>query len=151
MRRATTTRFLLATLSVALLWPAAPASAQSRQARYEQAKKMQRENLIKNSEIYFNPWESIFEGNPQRILERGEAVVLPPLFVLQGALDDNVLPSLQEHFVDTYRAAGGEVDFEIFPGAEHRWVHHPGVQTDRAIEMIKAFVARQLQARQAVR
>jgi acetyl esterase len=61
-------------------------------ARYEQAQKMQRASLIKNSELYFNPWESIVEGNPQRILERGEAVVLPPLFVLQGALDDNVLP-----------------------------------------------------------
>ena len=45
-------------------------------ARYEQAKKMQRENLIKASENYFKPWESIFEGNPQRILERGRAVVL---------------------------------------------------------------------------
>jgi len=119
-------------------------------ARYEQAQKMQRASLIKNSELYFNPWESIFEANPQRILERREAVVLPPLFVLQGALDDNVLPSMQEHFVETYRAAGGEVDFEIFPGAEHRWVHQPGVQTDRAIEMIKAFIARQLHARQAV-
>src|SRR5262245_46924965 len=65
-------------------------------ARYEQAQKMQRANLIQNSALYFNPWESIVEGNPQRILERGETVVLPPLFVLQGALDDNVLPSMQE-------------------------------------------------------
>jgi acetyl esterase/lipase len=119
-------------------------------ARYEQAQKMQRASLIQNSELYFNPWESIFEANPQRILERGESVTLPPLFVLQGALDDNVLPSMQEHFVETYRAAGGEVDFEIFPGAEHRWVMSPGLQTDRAIEMIKAFIARQLHARQAV-
>src|SRR5262245_40760984 len=119
-------------------------------ARYEQAQKMQRESLIKNSKLYFNPWESIFEANPQRILERGEAVTLPPLFVLQGALDDNVLPSMQEHFVETYRAAGGEVVFEIYPGAEHRWVMSPGLQTDRAIEMIKAFIARQLYTRQTV-
>jgi acetyl esterase/lipase len=119
-------------------------------ARYEQAQKMQRPSLIKNSELYFDPWETIVEANPQRILESGEAVTLPPLFVLQGALDDNVLPTMQEHFVATYRAAGGEVDFEIFPGAEHRWVHQPGLQTDRAIEMIKAFIARQLHARQPV-
>jgi acetyl esterase len=39
-------------------------------ARYEQAQKMQRETLIKNSETYFNPWETIFDGSPQRILER---------------------------------------------------------------------------------
>jgi acetyl esterase len=115
-------------------------------ARYEQAQKMQRATLITNSELYFNPWDSIFDANPQRILERGEAVILPPMFVLQGELDDNVLPAVQEHFVATYRAAGGKIDYEVFPGAEHRWIIQPGPQTDRAIDMIKAFIARQLQA-----
>ena len=115
-------------------------------ARYEQAQKMQRATLITNSELYFNPWDSIFDANPQRILERGEAVNLPPMFVLQGELDDNVLPAVQEHFVATYRAAGGKIDYEVFPGAEHRWIIQPGPQTDRAIDMIKTFIARQLQA-----
>jgi acetyl esterase len=118
-------------------------------ARYEQAQKMRRDTLIKNSETYFNPWDTIIEGNPQRLLERGEAVLLPPMFVLQGELDDNVLPAVQEHFVATYRAAGGEIDYEVFPGAEHRWIIQPGPQTDRAITMIKAFIARQLRTRQA--
>jgi acetyl esterase/lipase len=113
-------------------------------ARYEQAQKMQRATLITNSELYFNPWDSIFDANPQQILERGEAVNLPPMFVLQGELDDNVLPAVQEHFVATYRAAGGKIDYEVFPGAEHRWIIQPGPQTDRAIDMIKAFIARQL-------
>jgi acetyl esterase/lipase len=115
-------------------------------ARYEQAQKMQRATLITNSELYFSPWDTIFDGNPQRILEHGEAVILPPMFVLQGELDDNVLPAVQEHFVATYRAAGGKIDYEVFPGAEHRWIIQPGPQTDRAIDMIKAFIARQLRA-----
>ena len=119
-------------------------------ARFEQAQKMKRDTLIQNSELYFKPWEAIVEGNPQHILERGEAVLMPPMFVLQGELDDNVLPAVQEHFVATYRAAGGEVDYEVFPGAEHRWIIQPGPQTDRAIDMIKAFIARQLRARQPV-
>jgi acetyl esterase/lipase len=119
-------------------------------ARYEQAQKMRRATLITNSELYFNPWETIVEGNPQRILERGAAATLPPMFVLQGELDDNVLPAVQERFVATYRTAGGEIDYEVFPGAEHRWIIHPGPQTDRAIEMIKAFIARQLRAWQPV-
>jgi acetyl esterase/lipase len=116
-------------------------------ARYEQAKKMQREFLIKNSEIYFNPWDAIIEANPQRILERGEPVNLLPMFILQGELDDNVLPAVQEKFVATYRKAGGEIEFEIFKGAEHRWVIKPSENTDLAIERMKAFIARQLQAR----
>jgi acetyl esterase len=114
-------------------------------ARYEQAQKMQRATLITNSELYFNPWDGIVDGNPQLILDRGEPVSLPPMFVLQGELDDNVLPAVQEHFVATYRAAGGNIDYEVFPGAEHRWIIQPGPQTDRAIDMIKAFIARQLQ------
>jgi acetyl esterase/lipase len=116
-------------------------------ARYQQAKKMARENLIQNSEIYFNPWESIFEGNPQQILDRGESVSLPPMIILQGELDDNVLPAVQERFVATYRKAGGEVEYELFLGCEHRWVAQPGPQTDRAAEVIKTFIARQLRRR----
>jgi acetyl esterase/lipase len=119
-------------------------------ARYEQAQKMKRDTLIRNSELYFNPWETIVEGNPQRILDRGETVLMAPMFVLQGELDDNVLPAVQEHFVATYRAAGGAIDYEVFPGAEHRWIIEPGLQTDRAIDMIKAFIARQLRAQQPV-
>jgi acetyl esterase/lipase len=119
-------------------------------ARYEQAQQMQRQSLIENSEIYFKPWDTIFEGNPQHLLERGESVELPPMFILQGALDDNVLPVVQERFVAAYRAAGGKIELEVYPGADHRWIIHPGPQTDRAIEMIKAFIARQLRAQQPV-
>jgi acetyl esterase/lipase len=119
-------------------------------ARYEQAQQMQRQSLIENSEIYFKPWDTIFEGNPQHLLERGESVELPPMFILQGALDDNVLPVVQERFVAAYRAAGGEIELEVYPGADHRWIIHPGPQTDRAIEMIKAFIARQLRTQQPV-
>lgn len=119
-------------------------------SRYEQAKKMQRETLMENSEIYFKPWDTIFEGNPQLILERGESVELPPMFILQGDSDDNVLPVVQERFVAAYRAAGGEIELEIYPGADHRWIIHPGPQTDRAIDMIKAFIARQLRTQQLV-
>lgn len=119
-------------------------------ARYEQATKMQRETLMENSKIYFKPWEAIFEGNPQHILDRGETVLLPPMFILQGALDDNVLPVVQERFVAAYRAAGGEIELEVYPGADHRWIIQPGPQTDRAIEMIKAFIAGQLRSQPAV-
>jgi len=115
-------------------------------ARYQQAERRQWAEMIQNSKTYFNPWETIHEGNPQKILERGEKVSLPPMYILQGELDDNVLPAVQERFVATYRAAGGECEFEVFKGSEHRWVATPSPQTDRAYEQIKAFIARQLHA-----
>ena len=112
--------------------------------RFQQAQKMKRDGMMQKTKNYFVPWETIFEGNPQRIVERGEASVLPPMFILQGELDDNVIPPIQEKFAKTYRAAGGECELEIFPGCGHMWVADPGPQTDRAHEMIKAFIARQL-------
>jgi acetyl esterase len=118
-------------------------------ARFQQAERRQWKEMIENSKTYFNPWETIHEGNPQLILERGEKVNLPPMFILQGELDDNVLPSVQERFVATYRKAGGQCEFEIFKNCEHRWVANPGPDTDRAYEMIKAFIGRQFGARRA--
>jgi acetyl esterase/lipase len=115
-------------------------------ARYQNAVNRKRENMMKNNTTYFKPFETIHEANPQEILERREKVNLPPLLVMQGALDDNVLPEDQKKFAETYRAAGGDVRFELFEGCEHEWVAKPGPQTDRAHEMVKAFIARQLAA-----
>ncbi len=111
-------------------------------ARYQQAEKMKREPMLKNSRTFFNPWETIYEANPQLILERREPVTLPPILIMQGALDDNVLPALQEKFAATYKAAGGDCQLHVFEGCEHEWVAKPGPQTDRAHEMVKSFIAR---------
>jgi acetyl esterase/lipase len=118
-------------------------------ARYQQAEKMKRESMINNNKTYFRPWETIVESNPQGILDRRETVTLPPLLIMQGALDDNVLPAVQEKFAASYRAAGGECELHVFEGCEHEWVAKPGPQTDRAHEMVKAFIARNLAGRRA--
>jgi acetyl esterase/lipase len=113
-------------------------------ARYEQAVKMKRENMIQNNKNYWVPWETIKEGNPQYILDRKEHGALPPLLIMQGALDDNVLPAFQEKFAAAYRAAGGVCRLEVFEGCEHLWVDTPGPQTERAHATVKAFIARNL-------
>jgi len=115
-------------------------------ARFLQAEKMKREEMMQKSKTYFAPWDLVHEGNPQEILDRREAVSLPPMLIMQGGIDDNVIPPIQEKFAASYRAAGGECQLEVFDGCEHEWIAKPGPQTDRAHEMVKAFIARQLQA-----
>jgi acetyl esterase/lipase len=115
-------------------------------ARFQQMEKLKNEEMMQKTRNYFKPWETIFEANPQQILERREAVSLPPIFIMQGELDDNVTPDKQIKFAATYRAAGGDCELKIFKGCQHLWVAEPGPQTDRAHEMVKAFIARQLQA-----
>ena len=69
-----------------------------------------------------------------------------PFLIMQGALDDNVLPSMQEIFVKTYKAAGGSCEYHLFENSVHEWVAAPGPQTDKAREVVKTFIARQLKA-----
>jgi len=115
--------------------------------RFKNAEKMKRDSMVQNHVTYFKPWETIHESNPQEILDRKEKVNLVPLLIMQGALDDNVLPEFQEKFVATYKAAGGAIDYHLFEGSEHQWVAQPGPQTDKARAMVKAFIARQLKAK----
>jgi dipeptidyl aminopeptidase/acylaminoacyl peptidase len=102
--------------------------------------------MIKANKTFFVPWETIDESNPREILERKEKVTLVPLLIMQGALDDNMLPAAQENFVKLYKAAGGNCEFHLFGNSVHEWVAQEGPQTDKAREAVKAFIARQLKA-----
>ena len=115
-------------------------------ARYQNAERRGNEAMVKNNKVFFNPWETIHEGNPQEILEREEKVTMVPFLIMQGALDDNVLPEVQEKFANTYRAASGDCDYRLFENSVHEWVAQPGPQTDKAREVVKEFIARQLKA-----
>jgi acetyl esterase/lipase len=115
-------------------------------ARYQNAEKLKRAAMVTNNKTFFVPWETIHESNPQEILDRHEPITKVPFLIMQGALDDNVLPAVQERFAQSYKEAGGDVRYQLFEGCEHEWVAQPGPQTDRAREMVKAFIARQVNA-----
>jgi acetyl esterase/lipase len=131
-------------LDATIAWVATRSPISDTYARFQQAERMQRGAMIENNRLYFDPWETIHEASPQEILERREAVSLVPMLIMQGALDDNVLPAIQEKFAATYRAAGGVCELTVFEDSEHEWVATPGPQTDRARRMVKEFIARQV-------
>lgn len=125
-------------------WVAMRSPPSNTRARFENAERRKNETMIEANRTFFVPWETIDEANPQAILERKEKATLVPFLVMQGALDDNVLPAMQEKFVETYRAAGGACDYRLFEDSTHEWVAEPGPQTDKARQTVKAFIARQL-------
>jgi acetyl esterase len=127
-------------------WAALRSPISNTFARYENAERRHNEAMVKNNTVFFAPWQTIHESNPQEILERGEKPTLVPLLIMQGALDDNVLPEVQEKFVKTYRSAGGACDYRLFENSVHEWVAEPGPQTDKAREVVKEFIGRQLKA-----
>ena len=113
-------------------------------ARYMWAREIGEERFIGTTESYFGDHANLHEGTPQEILERGKAVDLPPTIIIQGTNDSNVPLFIPEKFEAAYRAAGGHVELELFPGMPHVFGNTPGPESDRAIELMKGFIARQL-------
>ena len=72
---------------------------------------------------------------------------LPPVLIIQGDTDDNIPNYVPLMFVDTYAGAGGSVQIEWFPGMAHGFAVQAGEESDRAIEVMRAFVAKQIGAR----
>ena len=111
-------------------------------ARYLYAQESGNERLAASSEAYFLDQETMKEGNPQHILERGETIVMPPTLIIQGTRDDNVPLSIPQRFEAAFRGAGGDIQVEYFPDQVHGFGNMPGPESDRAIGLIKAFIAR---------
>jgi alpha-beta hydrolase superfamily lysophospholipase len=100
--------------------------------------------MVENHLLYFNPWAAIHEANPQEIIDHHELIALAPFLIMAGSLDSNVLPAINRKFAAAYKAAGGDVQLEIFDGAVHEWVAEEGPLTDRARELVKRFIANQV-------
>lgn len=113
-------------------------------ARYLWGIEINDERFIGPTESYFLGDANMREGNPQGILDRGEPVELPPVIIIQGTNDNNIPLFIPEKFEAAYRAAGGLVEVEWFEGMPHQFGNTPGPESDRAIELMKGFVARQL-------
>jgi len=113
-------------------------------ARYLFAQATKRDDLIAGHLAYFEDVATMQEANPHLILERGEPAALPPTILLQGTADKNVTVAMQEEFAAAYRKAGGSIDFELFPDQPHYFANTPGPAADRALGLVKAFVAQQL-------
>ena len=113
-------------------------------ARYVYAKGAGEEILSVSSEAYFLNEEAMHEGNPQEILERGEKAELPPTILIQGTNDRNVPQSIPTRFEEAYRKAGGHLELEWFPDQVHGFGNTAGPESDRAIALMKGFVAKQL-------
>jgi acetyl esterase len=113
-------------------------------ARYLFAQQTGRTDLVRQHDGYFHTLQAMQEGNPTLILSRGEMAEHPPTLILQGTVDRNVTPEMQERFTAAYRAAGGSIELVTFENIPHAFTLTSGPATDRALALMKAFIARQL-------
>ena len=111
-------------------------------ARYQAVKARANARLVEAHHQFWASEDDMVEGNPQRILERGEPVELPPALVLQGTNDDNLTPDMADNFAAAYRRRGGTITLEKFEGEPHTFVSRnpTSAASLRALGLIKAFV-----------
>jgi acetyl esterase/lipase len=113
-------------------------------ARYFFAQDTHNDRLVASSEAYFLTQDAMQEGNPHLILDRGESVLLPPALIIQGTEDNNLPVPVTRTFAGAYRQAGGSLQLEIFEGMPHSFGSGEGPEADRALELMKEFIAAQV-------
>lgn len=101
-------------------------------------------DVVNYTNKYFFPWETIYEGNPHELLLNKQFENLPPMLIINGALDNNTLPEMQIEFAQNYKKLGGFCDLIFFPNSEHRWTGQESPETTRARNIVKEFIAKQL-------
>jgi len=87
--------------------------------RYQLAKKAGNAELLENHHNFWGDEAAMAEGNPPRMLERGEKVFLPPALVFGGDKDEWVPVAVMRKFVADYQKAGGKAELQLYEGANH--------------------------------
>lgn len=111
-------------------------------ARYRMVKEKGNTRIVESHNAYWASEAEMGEGNPQRIVEAGEAESLPPAILLQGTNDDNVTPDMADRFTAAWRAKGGSIELHKFDGQPHTFVvRDPSSAASlRACELARDFV-----------
>jgi acetyl esterase len=110
--------------------------------RYHLAKQAGNAELVENHHAFWGDEATMSEASPPAILDRGEKVTLPPALVFGGDADEWVPVETMRRLVDGWKKAGGEVELELYRGANHGFMTgKPEAPYARpAIERIKAFI-----------
>jgi acetyl esterase/lipase len=141
-------RGIEATVSAAVLvWPVIDPLRRFHHAKRLQASggkyPEQIDRVIPLHVAFWRTEEAMEEGNPVGILERGEAVNMPPVLCVQGA-NDVVHPRIDlERFAAHYRKRGGEVDLALYEGEAEGFIRSPSskaapIALQRIIDFVHA-------------
>ncbi len=116
----------------------------SRKDEPPQPSGFQAKRLIDAHHGYFADEAAMAEASVTRVVSAGEARALPPAWVAQPGLDDNVPAAITEALIVAYRQAGGRIERTHFPGARHGFIGNASADTDKAIALMREFIGAQL-------
>ena len=110
--------------------------------RYHLAKKAGNEELVESHHAFWGTEAAMSEGSPPAILDRGDKVTLPPALAFGGDHDEWVPLETMQRLVQGWKKAGGDIELEIYPGANHGFMtgKPDAPYAGPAIERMKAFI-----------
>lgn len=115
--------------AVVMIWPVIDPLRRFRHAKRVQAAggtyPEQIDRVIPLHTKFWGTEEAMEEGNPVGILDRGEAVDMPPALYVQGAKDIVHPKADLERFVANYRKRGGEVDLALYEDEGGGFIRDP--------------------------
>jgi acetyl esterase/lipase len=99
--------------------------------------------VVPSHDKYWGSEAAMEEGSPALILERGEAVELPPVLCVQGDADRMHPRPHLDRFVELYRRRGGRLELALYPGEVEGFVtraprdpRNQQAGTERIIEFV---------------
>jgi acetyl esterase/lipase len=114
-------------------------------ARYRMAKETGNDRLVANHHAFFGTEQVMAEASPQRIVEAGVSLKLPPALLIQGTNDANVTPNMADRFAAAYAKAGGQIMLRKFEGQPHTFIpqNPTSAASVEALQLITEFIGRQ--------
>jgi acetyl esterase len=100
--------------------------------------------LVESSLGYFGTEAAMSEASATRVVSAGQARALPPAWIAQPELDDNVPVEIPDALVKAWEKAGGRIERVHFPGAKHGFLAQGSADTTKCIAAMREFIGRHL-------
>jgi acetyl esterase len=100
--------------------------------------------LVESSLGYFANEAAMTEASVTRVVESRQARALPPAWIAQPELDDNVPADVPDALVKAWEKAGGRIERVRFPGAKHGFLGQESADTTKCIAGMREFIGRHL-------
>jgi acetyl esterase/lipase len=114
--------------------------------RYRTMKDRGNARLVGAHDQFWPSEAAMEEGSPQHILDRDEAVALPPALIMQGTADNNLTDDMMACLAASYARRGGAIESHSFPDQPHAFIPSDptGAHAVRALGLIRDFIRRQV-------
>jgi acetyl esterase/lipase len=91
------------------------------------------EFLVHGHDAFFGDVATMASASVTKVLDSGDHVPPPPLFLAHPELDENVLPEMSEELLDAWLQAGGSAELHRYDGLGHGFVNFGGPAAEACV------------------